>query len=131
MKFTGKFTDLIPKGFIFQKLYARNFKSYRKQLEDHRIWIWVRGREIEVDDWYNCTGGVIAELRKVEWGNIEPSRIFNLKCVTICFDREKPENGFLCVHGLREQHSSYNKCVRTDEAAAIALLEEIDYLCKK
>lgn len=136
MKFTGKFKDLSRKGFVFQKLYARNFKSYRKRSENYCIWIWVRDREIEVDDWYNCTEGVLAELRKVEWNSIEPSRTFNLKYVTICFDREEPENGFLCVHGmaamnlmLQEQHE-YNKNIRIDEAGAIALLEEIDNLCK-
>ncbi len=50
---------LIPIGYIHQKLYARNYKTYRKKIECHTIWLWIKGKTIEVDDWYSYTNNVI------------------------------------------------------------------------
>ncbi len=54
MKFSGHFRDLIPMGFKFHKLYARNYKVYEK--ED--LWIWVARREIQ----YRHFNGKAADL---------------------------------------------------------------------
>lgn len=49
--YLGKFKDLIPKGFIFQKLYARNYRSYRKEFKGvNTLWIWQKGKNVEIND---------------------------------------------------------------------------------
>jgi len=47
VKFTGKFRDLKGRGFKFMKLFASNYKVYRKD----DIWIWVaHGGYVEFED---------------------------------------------------------------------------------
>ena len=56
IKFTGDFKDLIPMGFKFQKLFARNYKVYHK----NDVWIWVaHGGYVEIDDFYNLSGYIV------------------------------------------------------------------------
>jgi len=53
IKFTGNFKDLIPMGFKFHKLFARNYKVYEK----NKVWIWVhRGGYVEISDHYDNSG---------------------------------------------------------------------------
>lgn len=46
-------------GYTFQKLYAADYKTYRKKIGDYTIWLWVKGRLIEVDDWHQHTNSII------------------------------------------------------------------------
>ena len=46
MKFTGEFKDLMPMGFRFHKLYARNYRVYEKD----DMWLWVSQREVVFKD---------------------------------------------------------------------------------
>lgn len=46
-------------GYTFQKLYARNYKTYRKIVGDNTLWLWSKGKTIELDDLYHLTGEVI------------------------------------------------------------------------
>lgn len=50
LRFTGKFTDLIPSGWTFHKLFARNYRCYfypvNGEYGDHMV-IWQAGRFIE------------------------------------------------------------------------------------
>jgi hypothetical protein len=46
IEFIGKFKDLIPMGYSFHKLYARNYRVYTK----NQIWIWVAGKTISIKD---------------------------------------------------------------------------------
>jgi len=52
LKFTGKFKELMPLGYKFHKLFARNYRVYRKE----NVWIWVMQREVMIRDLFlpNC-----------------------------------------------------------------------------
>jgi hypothetical protein len=59
VKFTGNFKELIPMGFKFYKLFARNYKVYEK----NQIWVWVgHGGYVEVRDLYHLSGYVIKAI---------------------------------------------------------------------
>ena len=60
-KFTGKYGDLIPDGYIFQKLYASNYRTYRKEFSITKDWlvIWQYGNNIELMSLFSMSGWVI------------------------------------------------------------------------
>jgi len=59
IKFTGDFKKLIPMGFTFHKLFARNYKVY----EMNKVWIWVaHGGYVEIDDFYNLSGYIVKAI---------------------------------------------------------------------
>jgi hypothetical protein len=65
LKFHGKFTDLIPYGFKFQKLFANNYRQYCLELSPYgeSISVWqAHGGYIEIEDWYSATKGVVAAV---------------------------------------------------------------------
>ena len=47
--FIGDFKKLIPLGYKFQRLYARNYICYHQ--ED--VWIWRKGKQVEISDMYS------------------------------------------------------------------------------
>jgi hypothetical protein len=58
--FTGNFRDLIPMGFRFEKKFARNYRCYTtynpedvRNSPPHPLWIYQKGRSVEIDDWDN------------------------------------------------------------------------------
>jgi hypothetical protein len=60
VKFTGKFKELIPDGWAFQKLYARNYRQYSKTSNGKRYGptfrVWQHlGGYIEYQDYFNDT----------------------------------------------------------------------------
>jgi len=60
MNFTIDPKQLIPRGYTFQKLYARNYKCYHRKLASgHRLWLWMKGRNIEINDWYDQSENLI------------------------------------------------------------------------
>lgn len=70
LKFHGKFTDLIPYGFTFQKLFARNYRQYHFELEKYcesiRVWQ-AHGGYIEIDDLYGATKGLVEAVFNPEF----------------------------------------------------------------
>jgi len=101
MRFTGKFNKLCALGYTFQKLYANNYRCYHKKLDGHHIWVWQKGKEIEVDDWYHITEAIIKALTAFEWGhpyavvcfnhedsNIKPVVFRSKDVMTLYFGRE-------------------------------------------
>ena len=59
IKFKGDFKQLIPMGFTFHKLFARNYKVYEKS----KVWIWVaHGGYVEIDDFYNLSGYIVKAI---------------------------------------------------------------------
>ncbi len=74
VRFTGKFTDLIPDGWRFQKLFARNYRQYHKTCDgkpysqDCRIWQ-HHGGYLEICDFNREDSAAFAEL--IESGKIE------------------------------------------------------------
>jgi hypothetical protein len=64
LRYTGKFKDLIPLGYRFQKMYARNYRCYHtydvNKLEDKpSFWIYQKGRSIEIEDWNGLEAPII------------------------------------------------------------------------
>ena len=60
VKFTGKFKDLIPNGWTFQKLFARNYRQYSKTSNGEKYGpsfsIWQHlGGYIEFEDYFSNT----------------------------------------------------------------------------
>lgn len=60
MKITIPLSELKSRGYIFQKLYARNHKTYRKKFKSGwTIWIWVANKGVEINDYYEHTEPII------------------------------------------------------------------------
>lgn len=56
---------LIPRGYKFQKLYARDYKCYHKKITpSYTIWVWIKGKSIEVNDWYANTKAIISLFKE-------------------------------------------------------------------
>ena len=59
VNFTGDFKDLIPDGWGFNKLFARNYRCYSKFIEleyGERMWIWQhKGGYVEYKDLFSMT----------------------------------------------------------------------------
>ena len=85
VRFKGKFTDLIPDGWTFQKLFARNYRQYHKTCDGERysqgcrIWQHLGGY-LEIDDLFSELSAVfvqqIVDGKIDEWGSKARS-IFN------------------------------------------------------
>lgn len=61
IKFNGRFKDLIPNKYKFCRLYASNYNVYRFQPTDYgrSIWIWVKGRELSFDSYFEFSGSIL------------------------------------------------------------------------
>lgn len=65
VKFKGPFKELKKNGWTFQKLFARNYRSYSKtcdgkQYGHSKLWIWQHlGGYLEVDDFHELSYLVI------------------------------------------------------------------------
>lgn len=80
LKFTGNFRDLIPLGFKFQKLYARNYRCYHTahRKEGHKgysLWVWQKDRRVEIEDWHEFEVLIIEYMKGKEF----PMRSFELR----------------------------------------------------
>lgn len=64
LHFTVNVKELKNRGYTFQKLYAAEYKTYRKKINDYTIWLWVKGKEIEIEDWFSLTGPIIDFIKK-------------------------------------------------------------------
>lgn len=66
VRFKGKFRDLIPAGWTFQKLFARNYRQYHKTCDGDkysqgcRIWQ-HHGGYLEVDELFPALSAVFVE----------------------------------------------------------------------
>ena len=61
MKFHGKFRELVPTGYTFSYMFARNYRCYFKNTKytDH-IWIWQHhGGYVEINDFYQHSSLVL------------------------------------------------------------------------
>jgi hypothetical protein len=75
IKFTGDFKDLIPNGWTFQKLFARNYRQYHKTCDGSqwgsgcRIWQHLGGY-LEIDDLFDWSALIVEQIqanRLEEW----------------------------------------------------------------
>ena len=64
MKYKIKERDFKGLGYQFTKLYANNYKCYHKNFGAYNIWCFVKGKQIEVNDYYHQTEIVIDYFNK-------------------------------------------------------------------
>lgn len=66
IRFVGNFRDLKPLGYVFQKLYARNYNTWRKSVDPNgyrdTIWIWQKWRIVEFNDLYGWSALILQEV---------------------------------------------------------------------
>jgi len=68
VKFTGKFKDLIPNGWEFCKLYARNYRQYHKTCDGERysqgcrIWQHLGGY-LEIADLFELSSVLVQQIK--------------------------------------------------------------------
>lgn len=105
VRFKGKFKDLIPDGWTFQKLYARNYRQYHKTCDGEkygqgcRIWQ-HRGGYLEIDNLFNPLSAIfvqqIIDGKINEWAS-EIKRIYNTDKSNIVywFLIDEQENRFI------------------------------------
>lgn len=86
LQYTIQEKELKGMGYIFQKLYAADYKTYRLEVEkwSYTIWLWVSGKSIEVNDWYSFTHKVL-EFYKA---NRDSEKFLNKDYIKIALNRE-------------------------------------------
>jgi hypothetical protein len=60
IQFIGDFKQLIPMGYKFSRLYARNYICYHQK----EIWIWKKGKDVEIADFYGKSHVLLSYLIK-------------------------------------------------------------------
>lgn len=58
IKFTGDFKKLIPMGYRFTKVYARNYICYQKD----KVYIWKKGKDVEILDLYSSGSHLVLQF---------------------------------------------------------------------
>jgi hypothetical protein len=51
--------ELSERGYTFQKLFARNHKTYRKEIAGFTVWVWVKNKMVEINEWFHYTGNIV------------------------------------------------------------------------
>lgn len=74
VKFTGKFTDLIPNGWKFQKLFASNYRRYHKTCDGQKYSqgcsiLQSRGGYLEICDLYSNSWRIVELIKTGEISN--------------------------------------------------------------
>jgi len=86
LKYRGRYSDLKNEGFKFQKLYARNYMVWHREVGESYVWFWRAGRDVEIEDNYGMSGG-LAEfiLNNGELETVPGNKVFpefkRMRCV--------------------------------------------------
>ena len=69
LQFKGKFLDLKHLGFTFQRMFANNYRCWHRQFDFTKtyngtltVWIWQKGNEVEIEDWYHHSVAILHAL---------------------------------------------------------------------
>lgn len=115
VKFIGKFTDLIPQGWTFQKLFANNYRQYHKTCDGSEyaqgcsIWQHLGGY-LEIADLSNLSVVVVKQIAdgKIKEWESQTTNIFDGKPDFVYWFRIDTENKiFYPYHSLE-----YKKILR-------------------
>lgn len=79
LQYKTKEVDLKNMGYTYQELYARNYKTYRKKINDYTLWLWAKGKRLEVDDWFHHTGKIIEFFKNNLGANSNLPKMKNAK----------------------------------------------------
>lgn len=137
LKFHGKFTDLIPAGWKFQKLFANNYRQYHiepagEYFNTIRVWQ-HHGGYVEIDDYFSNSEAVIRHA--VTYTKKEGSKFFDNMPVLnkktgqiemynrekhcdmwVYFDSEKKgESEEVCSQRVKQLFDTYRKCALEDK----------------
>lgn len=114
MKFTTPIKELKPRGYTFQKLYASEYITYRKEFGEHndyQILLWKKDSQLEIDDWFGSTENIINCYKD----NLEQWKIDNAKlprprsCMTLNLNRK---TGVATLRDMKE----YYGMIMSDDA---------------
>jgi len=113
VKFTGDFKQLIPDGWKFHKLFARNYRSYSKTSDGKEygetFWIWQHlGGYVEYEDWFSLSW-IIFDL--VQSGEYKEGKWHQWYRFTINRESQKVSKYIDPIFELKEDEISdfYNK----------------------
>ena len=104
LKFTGEFKSLKKQGYEHLKLFANNYKVYRKKLKkSFDIWVWVaQGGYIEINDLYSNTKNFIEAVKSINWAEVEERTFFTsnepYKRVLVRLNHDDPSKGYKIVN---------------------------------
>jgi len=89
LKFTGKFKELVPLGYTFHKLFANNYRVYRK----NDIWIWVSRREIMIKDLFMPDCAAVAKaITDGTYPVYEKTIDYGIPPVHLRFEKGRPKS---------------------------------------
>ena len=89
IKFVGDFKKLIPMGFEFHKLFARNYKVYSK----NDVWVWVaHGGYVEIRDLFDKSKYIAKAIFNSTYPVYEEDKNYNN---IIFFKKGKPKGCIL------------------------------------
>lgn len=116
LQYTIKEKELKPMGYIYQKLYADDRKSYRLEIEkwSYTIWLWVIGKSIQVNDWYDNTHAIIVFYN----GNRNNEIFLDKDYVDIALNRNTSE---IIINTCWEE---LNVIMTTNDAEGFKVLKE-------
>lgn len=150
LKFHGKFRDLIPNGFTFQKLFAANYRQYHYEQEayssdDVRVWQ-HHGGYVEFSDWLSFSKQVVNALydKDFKWKvrEFDGARVCVANLQTGYIEQYyKPIHDPMCLHfkmeengmGEHEMREAYKAFSRTYREIVVTprMLREIRKLVNK
>lgn len=117
LKYTLSDKELKNRGYTFQKLYAANYITHRKDIPDetgYTVWCWSKGKNIEVEDWYDSTGNILKFFKDNydEWKEFNdklprPSEYMKLR-------KHKKTHDIISID-LKEYYSSMVSNTKQDE----------------
>jgi hypothetical protein len=137
LKFHGSFKELIPAGFKFQKLYARNYRQYCLTLEhDQTIRVWqAHGGYIEIEDYFNATKSLVEAILNdsFPWHTYKPMTLpigSVLHCTSLGFTIVRETNKVIPSDKMHD--SLYVRLSMTKEGKSEQEIEEsIDTVYKQ
>jgi len=88
LKFTGKFKELMPLGYTFHKLFANNYRVYRKD----NVWIWVMQQEVQIRDLSPPDSAVVAEaIMNDTYPVYEETINYGIHPICLSFEKGEPK----------------------------------------
>lgn len=133
LKFHGKFKDLVPAGWEFQKLFARNYRQYciypAGEWRDHiRVWQ-HHGGYVELNDFHGHSEAVIRYMVANGPVAVETPPMLNLKTGLVeAYNSEKHNNMMIYIilerqgadketlrKAMSEFHDNYRRCNLEDK----------------
>lgn len=132
LRFVGDFKKLIPLGYRFQRLFARNYIAYNK----NDVWIWKKGKSVDFCSLEDDSSALLEYLISTDFEINNPFNlvIFNQKTKKMEeYNKEQHELIFKTLtptkEEAREHANTYKEIFLSKETmAAIKELYEGDFI---